>query len=224
MQKIYVTETTNDWDNIPSSERQNKRKTHEIFKNLAKAENDSYWSDIYNEFSRGKFPKNLHFQHMELKYGKLSYALTDDPYVNIIGIREFLINTGLYINDDNIEEQQDEEEIVTERLWKNCDKLSKRELIRNYTFYLKDELSLNEQQRIKILNHINILINTCTIKCGDIQIENNSITYINGFNYKGKKDHFKIISDIKYNKKSNKIEDFPILIKRKPIVKTVVNG
>ncbi len=216
MPKLYSNQSRTNWDNVEVEEQRTFKDKFLIFAKIASIESSTYWKEIFVKFSKGDIPKTIKYTTKKLSYNSIMCKLTHRPKKDLNPVKEFLVNTNLYKEEikKKVIPQQDKSDNI--RLWKNCDKISKKQLISRFSFHMMIKKELSEKQRIEVMSHIDNLISTGTVKCGDVIVKNNNIKKIYGFSYTGHGKYFEITSEIHYKKiDSIPIQNFPIIIKRK---------
>lgn len=235
MSKKYINQSPINWDNLKVEESDNK---YIIFKNMIKIENIKIWKKLLKLYSNGEIPYNLSF-----KYNKLTYIKNDKKILCILSeeieelivrnnlkkFKKFILKTELYdkniyqnLNDNKLNKKKKaiENEEIEQTQWKNCHKLQKIKLLTIYTYQLKYQYNLTEENRQDIFCKLRLLIMKGSIKTKNIIIYNNRIVEIEKFLYKIKNNELIIKNEIKESKMEHlAIEKFPILIKRKGIPK-----
>lgn len=181
-----------------------------IFEQSATFTNDSFWKEILNECSKGKFPRyssynsNEHTITIHSDSGKSIFDLPQNPQeltnrvIQIYRDRE----NGIQSNDDiskskrKAKAQKNENSINMNCGWKNIRQKSARDtLIFNYAYKLKEKYKLDDKQFKKFLALLSLGFQYK-------QLSSDDIIYSHG--------RIKKIKNIKYSKKTG------FILTRKP--------
>ena len=161
-----------------------ENRNEDIFEKMEKHNNDPFWKEILENFSKRKYPKGFIVTKDTLKYGNRVCKLTCKPDKALEKLKKFMNQVlGVCSDRDIVSIKKNSKNTCYEKWTDITRKPVKDTLLYNYLEKLSDENSLDNRKMLYTKALFFLYLNGGLINKDNIVISNNEISHIKGVNF-----------------------------------------